>query len=304
MRGRAVEGPAWFKRAIACAPARDMLDRDGGKIEMLSWGETGRPGLLFMHGNIATADIWRIIAPFFRETHRAVAFSWPGLGRSAWRPRYSTSELAADAVAVAHASGLLDGPSKPVFVAHSAGAGPALAAAHQLGPALGGLILADGRVRPPAPGQPFPTRPHRIYATLENALAHFRFAPAQPCTNLFIADLIARAAIMKVDGGWTWRFDPRLYRNFPNGDAWDLLPGVACPLALIDAEHSTVTGGEDRAARLERLPAGSVRVVIPETHHHLMVDQPIAFVSVLRSIMDQWKADFSGVESPRYTERR
>ena len=37
------------------------------KLEVLTWGEVGKPGLLFVHGNSAHADWWSFIAPFFAE---------------------------------------------------------------------------------------------------------------------------------------------------------------------------------------------------------------------------------------------
>jgi pimeloyl-ACP methyl ester carboxylesterase len=287
--GRAVPGPAWFKRAVACAPERAFLERPGGRVETIAWGEVGRPGLLLMHGNISTADVWRFIAPFFSASHRVAAFSWSGLGKSDWRPAYSTADYTDEAIAVARTLGLFDSATQPIFVAHSAGAGPALAAAHRLGASVAGLILADGRVRPVLLSDtPFPIRAHRLYPSFDDALAHFRFAPVQPCENLYIVDLIARAAIVEVDGGWTWRFDPKLYRNFPKEEVWELLPEIACPVALVNAETSQVTGDDMVPRLLERLAPGTTNVVLPETRHHLMVDQPLAFISVLKAFISQW----------------
>ena len=35
---------------------------------------------------------------------------------------------------------------------------------------------------------------------------------------------------------------------------------------------------------------GSPRVVIPEAEHHVMIDQPLAFVSALRALLAAWSA--------------
>ena len=62
--GEPPPAPAWFKGAIAQAPERSTIAVDGANIELLTWGEIGKPGLLFLHGNGAPR---RLV-----ELHRAV----------------------------------------------------------------------------------------------------------------------------------------------------------------------------------------------------------------------------------------
>ncbi len=69
-------------------PSAQFIDVRGAAIETLAWGERGKPGLLFMHGNGACADWWSFIAPHFADTHRIAAFSMSGMGGSGWRDRY------------------------------------------------------------------------------------------------------------------------------------------------------------------------------------------------------------------------
>src|SRR3546814_12969675 len=64
------------------------LEVSGTAIETLAWGERGKPGLLFLHGNGGHADWWRFIAPFFASDWRVGAISWSGMGRSGWRKSY------------------------------------------------------------------------------------------------------------------------------------------------------------------------------------------------------------------------
>jgi pimeloyl-ACP methyl ester carboxylesterase len=42
-----------------------------------------------------------------------------------------------------------------------------------------------------------------------------------------------------------------------------------------------------------RLPAGLPTVIIPDSEHHIMVDQPLALASALRAVLTLWapKAD-------------
>jgi hypothetical protein len=65
--------PAWFDTALAHEPQCDWHTVHGARIETLSWGERGRPGLLLLHGKMAHARWWSFIAPFFAATHRVVA---------------------------------------------------------------------------------------------------------------------------------------------------------------------------------------------------------------------------------------
>ena len=55
-RGAKPPAPEWFDDAIAHAPERTVVDVRGAAIETLAWGERGKPGLLFLHGNGACAD--------------------------------------------------------------------------------------------------------------------------------------------------------------------------------------------------------------------------------------------------------
>jgi pimeloyl-ACP methyl ester carboxylesterase len=54
---------------------------------------------------------------------------------------------------------------------------------------------------------------------------------------------------------------------------------------IVRGEHSVILGAE-RAARIAALlPNGRGPITMPEAHHHLMLDQPLALVSVLRALL-------------------
>ena len=86
-KGAEPTAPQWFKDAIAQQPERRMVESLGSKLETLSWGEVGKPGLLFLHGNSAHADWWSFIAPFFAADWRVTSMSLAGMGASDWRER-------------------------------------------------------------------------------------------------------------------------------------------------------------------------------------------------------------------------
>ncbi|HXW28160.1 MAG TPA: hypothetical protein VEK55_02260, partial [Xanthobacteraceae bacterium] len=56
LNGAPPPAPTWFQEALALPPARSLHRVEGAQIETLTWGERGRPGILFLHGNAAHAD--------------------------------------------------------------------------------------------------------------------------------------------------------------------------------------------------------------------------------------------------------
>jgi pimeloyl-ACP methyl ester carboxylesterase len=291
--GEKPEAPAWFDKALADAPERSFFEFEGAAIELLTWGEVGKPGLLLLHGNGASADWWTFIAPFFAQEYRVAAFSWSGMGRSDWRTAYTGDLFARESFAAAEAAGLY-AAGKPVFVAHSFGGFPTMLAASKYGDRMGAAVLVDSVVRPPERewrGPPKRVSPNRVYATLPEALARFRLAPPQGCENLYIADWIARNALKEVEGGWTWRFDPFMWQAFMMEDRGPLLSAATCPIAMIWGDRSALVDDEILAYMQGLLPPGSPQLAIPDADHHVMIDQPLAFVGALRGLLAGWRLE-------------
>jgi pimeloyl-ACP methyl ester carboxylesterase len=44
----------------------------------------------------------------------------------------------------------------------------------------------------------------------------------------------------------------------------------------------------DAAHMMSLLPAGAPHIAIPDADHHVMVDQPLAFVAALRGLLAGW----------------
>ena len=295
--GARLPAPDWYRDAMAKRPETASVPIDGYATELLTWGERGKPGLLLLHGNGAHAGWWRFIAPFLASDHRVAAFSWAGMGGSAHRPDYSVDGFVTQLLGAADAAGLFEAAAAPVVVGHSFGGFPMMAMAGQHGARFGGVVIVDTPFR--APGEPGGRPPnagertHRIYPTLTAALARFRLAPTQSCANLFIADDIARGSLVETiapDGspGWTWAFDPYLWSRFTIGDARTLLVAPQCPVALIWGERSALMPPATIATMRTQLPPGSPAFAIPDAAHHVMIDQPLAFVAALRGLLAGW----------------
>jgi hypothetical protein len=121
--------PDWFEDVLAHAPERTRFTHDGVELELLVWGEVGRPGLLFLHGDAAHAGWWEFVAPYFAKDYRCAALSFGGMGLSGHRDAYSFEIFAAEAIAALPAAGLDKGPVRPIVVAHSLGSYPAMVVA-------------------------------------------------------------------------------------------------------------------------------------------------------------------------------
>jgi len=302
LHGRMPPRPRWFVDALAHEPEVSWPVVHGARIEALAWGQRGAPGLLLLHGKMAHARWWSFIAPFFAATHRVAALSFAGMGGSDWRDAYSAPAMVDEAMAVAEACGLFDAPQPPVVVGHSFGGFVSLGCAQRHGARLAGVFTLDmplmsreqrqARTRPGL-RQAIALRPTKLYPSLAAALARFRFAPDQPCENLYIADHIARTSLKQVPGGdgagpaWTWRFDPQVAPVGP-GNAAQALAEAACPVAIgWGADSALVTPAVARYVCDLAGPAAP-RIEIPAARHHVMVDQPLALVSALRALLQTW----------------
>ena len=296
LRGARPPAPAWFDAAVANEPERSTITAAGVEIELLTWGERGRPGLLFIHGGMAHADWWSFIAPFFAADHRVAALSLSGMGGSGWRDRYGLDLHMEEALAAAEAAGLFDG-GPPVVVGHSFGGGVTTFMARHAGERLRAAVVVDAGVRPPDKRWRGPpagmNRPDRLYPDLVTALGRFRLSPSQPCSEIYILDHIGRASLREVEGGWRWRFDPSLWDKMDHsgrGSQEEELAGVRCPIAFVWGANSRLMTQDTVAYTREHAPPVTPMFAIPEAEHHVLLDQPLALVSALRGLLSAWPA--------------
>ncbi|HUD90095.1 alpha/beta hydrolase, partial [Sphingobium sp.] len=263
---------------------------DGARIDYRAWGARGKPGLLFLHGNAAHLGWWSFLTPFFAADYRIVVPSLSGMGTSEWRQNgYSIDRHATEGIAVAQASGAsLAGP--PVVIGHSLGGLPVLRAAASRPDQMRAGIIVDTAL--PTDELIVEARrgtTHRHYPDLATALARFSLSPVQPCANPYIADFLARMALRQNDdGSWTWRFDRSLWGGIDLGDSWADLAAAKVPLAVVRGQLSDLSGGKMAERVRAEAPPGTPFIDIPEAHHHVMVDQPLALVTCLRSLLAGW----------------
>lgn len=280
----------WFAEAVADEPERSFFEVEGARIELLTWGEIGKPGILFLHGNAAHADWWSYIAPQFADTHRCAAISWSGMGRSGWREEYAIPMSVREAATAIDIAGLAASGTQPVIVAHSFGGYPTLSMATTRPELISGAILVDS-APPRDEGGPPPRlaqgRTHNPrYPSIASALRRFRFLPEQDEGLPEAIDWMARGALHEVPdtaeapGGWTWRFDPQFWAKFDRSSR--VAPEPKVPIGIIVGEKSALFP----PGRLEDLQSfiADLRFtsVVEGAYHHVLVDHPLELVAAIR----------------------
>ena len=284
------ERPRWAEVALATPYEDDTVEVEGARVHFLDWGGRGLPGLLFVHGGAAHAHWWSHLAPLFTRWYHPVALDLTGHGDSARREQYSHALWAAEIVGVCEAVGF---PGPPVVVGHSLGGIATIQTAATYGDSLAGAVIVDSPVRRPDPeseegsrGGAF--RSPGVYPTLDEAIDHFHLIPRQPRAEEWVMTHVARHSLHETPDGWTWKFDPRLFgHTLVNMN--DQLAGVRCRVALLRGELSVVVPDDTAAYMYELMGRVSPVISIPEAHHHMILDQPLAFVAALRALLADWE---------------
>ena len=287
--------PDWFRWAITRPRESRWVNVDNCPIHYLLWAaepETsiGR-GLLFVHGGGAHANWWAFIAPYFMRQFRVAAIDVSGMGDSGRRQSYGSDIRAAEMRAV-----IADAPlgAHPFVIGHSFGGFMTMKLASQFGGELGGAVIVDSPIRSPEEEITRPLAPpnwgnKKIYPTFEAALARFRLMPPQPCENEFIVEYIARHSLMPADGGWTWKFDGAAMGARRFGEPFrEYLRAVTCRAALMFGERSALVSRKTASYMSQLMGPKAPIVEVPEAQHHVMLDQPLAFVAALRMLLENW----------------
>ncbi len=277
------------------------IEVQGCNINYETWGKPGNPGVLLIHGSNAHLEWWRIIAPGLSEHFRVAAIDLSGNGNSGWRDAYSGALFAEEVMAVCSAAKL---GKKPFIAGHSFGGYVTLETGHLYSGDLGGIILVDFTIRPQQAKDDIadfqrqalqkPARPTRIYSDREAILKRFRLVPEQSCKNTDLLRYVAEQSIREVQEGWTWKFDPDLFRNLDvksiqNSDPTTKLMTLQCPSAFVMAEQS-LDYSPEALAYTRDLTSGNIPMFsIPGTFHHLMFDEPVAMITALINTLLIWE---------------
>jgi len=301
--------PAWLSEALAIPREEGFVEADGCDIHYFRWGDKAKPGILLLHGFLAHSRCFAFIAPYLAADYHVVAYDMSGMGDSGKRDSYAQEVRVAELLSVAEQTGLFDEGKTPTLIAHSYGGQVAVAAVHAHPEKFAGTVICDLMIIRPSqieanaalfspPGSQNPNRPNRIYPDYPTAKKRFVLSPPQAVEQDILFDFMAYHSLRQVDGGWSWKFDPSVFQRQPGFEKkWS---GTGERVATAPGRKAIIYGMEsvlftaDSVAYMKEL-AGQLGepdipiIGIPHARHHLMLDQPMAFVSSLKCVLEMWK---------------
>lgn len=275
--------PQWFAAAIAQPPEHLDLEHGGVRVHYRAWGGRGQPVVVLVHGGGAQGGWWEHVAPYLATGHRVLAPDLSGHGRSGRGGRYGIDVWAEEVYALTAAE-TRPAEEQPLMVGHSMGGWVTMMCAARHPELLGAIVVVDAPMRHRSPEErAAQARTQRttlpVYASAEEAMAHFRLVPEQETALPYVVEHVARTSIHEVEGGWTWLFDPMIWQRA--GEERPDLRDVSCPATMLACERGLLS--LEMAGRGASLLAGPVVVAqIPNAGHHVMMDQPLSLVTALR----------------------
>lgn len=295
--------PAWLTRALATPGASRFVEVADCPIHYLQWGDPAKPGLLLVPASGGHAHWFAHVAPLLADQFHVVAIDLSGCGDSGHRPAYTNALIVAEIIGVLANCGMLDTPTPPTLLGHSAGAQFAMRAAIAHDRALLGVIAVDGlryaklakdHAVKALTGERGAPRAPRIYASLDEAVARFRLRP-EPLAPIdapaIIANIAHHSFRQLAEGGWTAKFDPAQASTITLAlDLPDALGDLECHSAAIFSEYTHLADETAIPAITAASKGRAVVFTIPETTHYPMIDSPLAFVSAIKGIVLSWVA--------------
>jgi pimeloyl-ACP methyl ester carboxylesterase len=258
-----------------------------------------------LHGFLAHSRCFAFIAPLLADDYHIVAYDLSGMGDSGTRADYADDIRAKEALDVAQHTGLFDNGKKPTVIAHSYGGIVGTTAVNAHPEKFAGLIICDLMVIRPEilkkhannfrrPGSQNPDKPNRIYPDYESAKQRFVLAPPQEVEQPELLEFMAYHSLKKVEGGWSWKFSPSVYPRVKGVEnRWtevgQKIVGTPGSVAIIYGRESLLFTA-DSADYIRELGGSKIPIIdIPNARHHLMLDQPIAFTTALKSVLALWQ---------------
>ena len=278
------EAPGWMAWAWRQRPIVRSVEVEGAVVRYRAWnpGATDKQGLILQHGFRAHARWWDHVAPFLTDRYRVVAPDFTGMGDSDWRPTYSRKQFGREILAVAKHAGF----DRFVGVAHSFSGVSMLHAMITTPEAFDRVVVIDADAfRDEDDGRPVPYSSGRIYPDLDTALAAYRLTPPGKWPDPHVLAYLGRHSLREKDGGWSWKFDPDGAQSVSNEKVRADLVGFQRPVDYVYGDCSEIAGPETVARFLERVPTCARPIAIPASHHHIMIEQPVALIAILKAIL-------------------
>ena len=312
--------PAWFRAAMEAPYHSSFTDVGGCLIHSLRWcapkrthSARGRApqGVAFVHGTGAHAHWFTHLAPLLVDGgYEVLALSLSGHGESGERERYDEACWSDDCIGAMEDAGFFDAnrDAPPVLVGHSLGSYPVIRVAQRIGARLGGIVCCDSGIPHPMiwmseegvaerrkqMQRPAPARVHPMSRPCRLTLS-----PPQRVRHQYIVDFISSKSwkpAKRDDGsdGWRWSFDPQ--RNAKSDflasvqvGTPEAIKALRCRVGIVYGDDSAIVNPPTQRLMAHDLGEHVPLIGVADAEHHLFLDQPLAFVAVLKAMIGEWK---------------
>lgn len=263
-----------------------FVNVNGLRFHYLDWGTEGKPPFIMLHGGSAYAHWWDFVAPAFVDAFHVIALDQRGHGDSqhANPPAYATRQYLDDLHAFIQALGL----HKPVLMGHSMGGHNSVIYATEHAAELSALILVDTDVSYPPAAVEFlrklGEKPAKVFDSLVEAISRFQLLPRETFISTENLRRLAAFAFRELpDGKWTAKLDRKTLFREPI-DGRPLLGQISCSTLIVRAQNTPILSLEKINRLVSNLPNGRW-VEVPDTYHHVMLDNPDGLVKVVREFL-------------------
>ena len=143
-----------------------------------------------------------------------------------------------------------------------------------------------------SPGSGNPDKPNRRYPSYKAARERYILSPPQPVAEPFLLDYIAYHSLRQERGEWTWKFSPEVFRRSNTPEEWlhmgKRLAQAPGRKAIIHGSKSMLFSPAS-ADYIREIGGNDIPIIsVPEARHHLMLDQPLAFVAAIEGVLAMW----------------
>lgn len=282
--------PDWFTDFLQAPCQQHSIVSAGARVSYRQWTtDKMLPGLVFVHGHAAHSHWWDFIAPAFMERFNVVALDMTGAGDSAHRDEYTPQGFAQEIVDVITDADLV----RPTVVGHSFGGSIVRIAGYLHPEDMAAIVMVDSVISPYRRSREKVAPPReriRYYPSIEEGMRRFRLRPPQPCENRFILNHIARHSLRADANGYRFKLDQAVFAKMPGDndlpDALSMVNALKVPTGFIYGANSRFFTPE-AIEIVQQCIAPSLLVKIDDAHHHLFLDQPLAFIDSLESLVEQ-----------------
>ena len=273
---------------VLTVPRSLQLDLGDLKLAALAWGPAdGRP-VLASHGWLDNAATMTGLAPRLCEALplQIVCLDLPGHGLSDHkRGPYHFIDWVADMVGAANALGW----EKFSLLGHSMGAGISTLVAGTITDRIERAVLLEGlgpMTDEPEHAARRLTRALMVEGRKQDKQKRLFDAPETAAERLREAAkmspessrILIERGLVQVEGGWTWRADPRLRlesrMRMTEVQVGSFLTAIRCPVMLVEATQGWPHDAKLAEARYAKLP--TLERVRVNGHHHVHLDDPEA----------------------------